>query len=237
MECPHCVSSNVIKFGIRTLVGGIKKQRYQCNTCGRTFYNNGEEYVMFEDERKKLLKARGKKSARALTPVRMGEPPHIVGQDGLNNWMLKNHKRMEYIFDVVLPNISDEKVEEHYQSMFDKKFNEIAEKEFLEQVKQDDEMKRRKEFVQGIFPQQLYRLIYRGSEKDWNDEIVGDVEGFEGEKVKLKDLFEDWDLSNMWSPEGLNATIDRIMQFYPDGTVLTPRKFLKPGKKRGTFIT
>jgi len=36
-ECPMCKSKNIIKQGSHTLVGGYKKDQFQCNDCGRWF--------------------------------------------------------------------------------------------------------------------------------------------------------------------------------------------------------
>ena len=36
--CPYCQSEKVSKSGTVTRVGGIKKQRFYCRGCGKTFY-------------------------------------------------------------------------------------------------------------------------------------------------------------------------------------------------------
>ena len=39
LKCPECSSENTAKMGkVPTRQGS--KQRYRCNSCGRTFYNN-----------------------------------------------------------------------------------------------------------------------------------------------------------------------------------------------------
>lgn len=36
--CIFCGEDTVHKLGLITVVGGNKKQRYKCTTCGKTFY-------------------------------------------------------------------------------------------------------------------------------------------------------------------------------------------------------
>ena len=42
-KCPHCGSLHIVKKGFETVVPGIKKQRYKCRDCGRTFYSEEAE--------------------------------------------------------------------------------------------------------------------------------------------------------------------------------------------------
>jgi len=42
MECPKCGSEETVKIGFRMTTSG-KKQRYQCQKCGRTFYPREDE--------------------------------------------------------------------------------------------------------------------------------------------------------------------------------------------------
>lgn len=37
MKCPECGSTTVVRIGLIVTRAG-RKQRYRCNTCGRTFY-------------------------------------------------------------------------------------------------------------------------------------------------------------------------------------------------------
>ena len=37
MKCPHCRSKKIVKTGFKVTTKG-RKQRLQCNNCGRTFY-------------------------------------------------------------------------------------------------------------------------------------------------------------------------------------------------------
>jgi len=37
MECPKCDSEETRKYGFRLLLGGIRKQQYQCKVCGKVF--------------------------------------------------------------------------------------------------------------------------------------------------------------------------------------------------------
>ena len=43
MKCPNskCNSSHIVKAGFKVTVKG-RKQRFQCQDCGRTFYENKE---------------------------------------------------------------------------------------------------------------------------------------------------------------------------------------------------
>lgn len=36
--CPYCQNEKVNKSGTIARVGGIKKQRFYCRECGKTFY-------------------------------------------------------------------------------------------------------------------------------------------------------------------------------------------------------
>lgn len=45
MICPHCLNEeNVVKNGYKIQAGKIKRQRYKCQTCGSTFYDENDYY-------------------------------------------------------------------------------------------------------------------------------------------------------------------------------------------------
>jgi transposase-like protein len=41
MKCPRCGSDHISKHGIKITVSQGRKQRYQCQECGHTFYYKG----------------------------------------------------------------------------------------------------------------------------------------------------------------------------------------------------
>jgi len=194
---------------------------------------------MVGDDHTELLKSRARRSAREQTPSKMGE----LGDTGvfiMKAYLLEVNKKLTYILESALPQLkikTDEKaINAFYEDRRNRTFDEIYAECYNAEVKADAEMKRREAFIKGIVPQ-LFTPIYQGKERKWEDEIRGEGEGFEDERVKLRDLIDAWHFINMYSDKGLDATIDNIVAHYPDGTVLTPIKFSKPGKKTGTFIT
>ena len=42
LKCPFCEGEHITKAGMRVTVKG-RKQRYQCMTCGKTFYKEEED--------------------------------------------------------------------------------------------------------------------------------------------------------------------------------------------------
>lgn len=43
MNCPHCGAQHVIKSGFKVKLGGLRRQRWQCQTCGKNFMTNLDE--------------------------------------------------------------------------------------------------------------------------------------------------------------------------------------------------
>ena len=47
-KCPNCGSTELRKYGMAILSGGMKKQRHQCTKCGRTFTDEEEIEINIE---------------------------------------------------------------------------------------------------------------------------------------------------------------------------------------------